>query len=77
MLPCPPVILAIMSFPHKTNQTTPPIINNKMTTIIHLMILRFFDTGFFAFFGLGFVESETVAESEAFNSPLRSSKLKT
>ena len=52
MLPWPPVILAIMSLPQTSSQITPAINSNMMARIMLVMILRFLDTGFFAFFGL-------------------------
>lgn len=81
-LPCPLVILVIIVFPHNTSQTIPPIIRSRIKIIMQLMILRFLDTGFFAFFSLRFdfgvvFESVTVVVSEVFNSPSCSSKLKT
>ena len=76
-MPWPPVILAIISLPQTTNQVTPPISKITMNRMMLVMTLRFFDTGFFAFFGLMLSEtSEAVfgVASEAFSSPLFSSK---
>ena len=51
-LPWPPVILAIISLPQKTMQTTPLMRSRTMIRMILVMILRFLDTVFFAFLGL-------------------------
>lgn len=76
-MPWPPVILAIISLPHITNQITPPINRITMNRMMLVMILRFFDTGFFAFFDLMLSETSDVVSgvaSEAFSSLLVSSK---
>ena len=82
MLPCPPVILAMMSLPQMTSQVTPAINNRTMARRMLVMILRFLDTGFFAFFGffsfaLCLASMVSSGVSLAFNSPVFSSKLKT
>ena len=76
-MPWPPVILAIISLPQTTNQVTPPISRIMMNRMMLVMTLRFFDTGFFTFFGLLLSEASDVVSgvaSEAFSSPLFSSK---
>ena len=76
-MPWPPVILAIISLPQTTNQITPPISRITMNRIMLVMTLRFFDTGFFTFFGLMLSEASDAvfgATSEAFSSPFFSSK---
>ena len=50
-LPWPPVILAMMSLPQRTSQVTPPMRSRTIINIMVVIILRAFDTGFFAFFG--------------------------
>ena len=90
-LPWPPVILAMMSLPQRTSQTMPAINNSMMARIILVMILRFLDTGFFAFLDLvgfsvmslsavsSFVELVarwSMGVSLAWSSPVCSSKLK-
>ena len=72
-----------MSLPQMTSQVTPAINNRTMTSRILVIILRFLDTGFFAFFSfLGFwacflASRVSSGESLAFSSPVFSSKLKT
>ena len=76
-LPWPPVILAIIPLPQRMSQAMPIISNSTITIIVRLMILCFFDTGFFTFFGLMLSETSDAVfgvTSEAFSSPLLSSK---
>ena len=42
----------MMSLPQTTSQMTPPMRRRTMARAMLVMILRFLDTGFFAFFGL-------------------------
>ena len=81
ILPWPPVILAMMSLPQMISQMTNPISNMTIVRMILVMILRFLDTGFFAFFSLCFLFSDCSWISSfvvlAFSSPVDSSKLKT
>ena len=51
-LPWPPVILAMMSLPQIMSQVTAAISRITMARMMLVMILRFLDTGFFAFFSL-------------------------
>ena len=80
-LPWPPVILAIMSLPQRTSQEIPPMSIRTIIKRILVIILRFFDTGFFSFlsfFGLtGIFWELSSFDSEACNSPLSESKSKT
>ena len=68
----------MMSLPQIISQMTPPIKSNTMARMMLVMILRFLDTGFFAFFdlGLSLVAWGSIGVSLAFSSPVVSSKLK-
>lgn len=81
MLPWPPVILAMISLPQTTSQMMPAINNSTIARMILVMILRFLDTGFFAFFSLCFLPLDCSRVSSglslALSSPVFSSKLKT
>jgi len=76
ILPCPPVILAMISLPQRINQTTPPIRSKTIKRIIPMIILRFLLMGFLCIF-LAFFDWLVNSEgSDAFNSPVCSSKSK-
>lgn len=78
-LPWPPVILAIIPLPQRMSQAMPIISNSTITIIVRLMILRFFDTGFFTFFGLELLRVSVVVCEEVlavFSFPSCSSKSK-
>ena len=68
----------MMSLPQIMSQMTAPIKSNTIARMMLVMILRFLDTGFFAFFdlGLSLVACGSIGVSLAFNSPVVSSKLK-
>lgn len=63
MLPWPPVILAMISLPQRTSQVMPAISNKTITRMMLVIILRFLDTGFFAFFGFLCLAVSGVADS--------------
>lgn len=66
----------MMSLPQIINQITAPMSKNTMIREVQVIILRFFDIGFFCFLDF-LVDSVSEGSLAAFNSPLCSSKSKT
>lgn len=72
-LPCPPVILAIISLPQRIKPVIKPARINTIIIMVIIITLRFLDLGFLA---LIFGEDLVVEGSAALSSPVVSSKLK-